>query len=504
MRSLGAVLAITVAVVTTGVLVVVTDGNPAFALAPVAAALALLGTFRLPLASLAGLLVFVSLVVDNPSERPGMGAFKSIVYAPGKLFYIALDASAGIPGLKLFGIELLFGLLTLLVLIRARNRPKHEPAPLRPASPLTTASMWAVAALLLLEVYGIATGGNARFSMLQLRALLFAVWLPFVLSHCFDQDRHADLVVKVILGAACVRAALGVYYWATLMRHGVVGEGDLGGGTYVMTHSDSVLAAVAVLYCFVRLYEQPSVRALLISGAVVPPIMFFMIVNNRRLAFVGLVLGVAAIYFAADRVLRRRVHLTVLACLPLLIGYVAAGWTSNATWARPVQTLRSVVVQEDASSATRGIENYNLILTLKQRPLLGWGLGHEYVEQVHANDISKFFEAYRYVPHNSILWLWTVGAVPGAFAVFALLAVGVFLAVRTHRCSSSPQARVLALLCVGGVIVYGVQAFGDMGLQSWMGALVLGTLLGFVGHASVRATAWPGACERREDTARER
>src|SRR5690606_31658915 len=100
---------------------------------------------------------------------------------------------------------------------------------------------------------------------------------------------------------------------------------------------------------------------------------------------------------------------------------------------RPVQVLKSVTDSSDSSSETRDIENYNLIVTARQKPILGSGLGHEYIEQVVAYDISAAFEAYRYVPHNSVLWLLGAGGLVGFSAIWALLLTGAFLAVRTYR-----------------------------------------------------------------------
>jgi len=52
--------------------------------------------------------------------------------------------------------------------------------------------------------------------------------------------------------------------------------------------------------------------------------------------------------------------------LPLVAVYAAAGWNSTSGVFKPVAMVRSVSSQEDSSSKTRDIENFNLIQTLKQ------------------------------------------------------------------------------------------------------------------------------------------
>ena len=55
---------------------------------------------------------------------------------------------------------------------------------------------------------------------------------------------------------------------------------------------------------------------------------------------------------------------------------------------RAAATLRSMGSSEDSSTQTRDIENFNLIHTLKQHPVLGSGFGHEYIELVQADRVD--------------------------------------------------------------------------------------------------------------------
>ncbi len=476
------------AAVATGLLAAFTNGNIVIVLTPLVVVAAGAWMLRASLGAVAALVLFAAVLFDNVAERPGMGLYQTPLYAPGKLLYSALEYTLKVPGMKLFGIEALLGLLIVLVLVRGPLRSEARCA--RPAKGLVVFCMIAGATVLAWAAYGIARGGNLSFSMLQFRPLLMAVSLPVLWGLCFRRHRSIHLVLGAFTIAAFVRACFGIYYWAVIVRHGVKGPVSLGSGTYVMTHSDTVLAVVVLITCIVMVYERPSVRAFLYSGVVFPVVMFGVIVNNRRLAIVALVMALFFIYIVADRFLRRRVHLTLAALAPVFVMYVMAGWGSTAVWAKPVQTIKSVTEAKDSSSQTRDVENYNLTVTMKRHPIAGSGFGHEYVEFVKMHDISDAFEGYRYVPHNSILGLFGFTGMFGFAGIWLAFLAGVFFAARTYRFARTEAERLLCLVTVGGVVTHGVQSFGDMGLHSWLGALTVSPLIGLVGVAAVRTGAW--------------
>jgi hypothetical protein len=129
---------------------------------------------------------------------------------------------------------------------------------------------------------------------------------------------------------------------------------------------------------------------------------------------------------------------------------------------------------------------------LKQNPINGSGFGHMYLELVHAFDISAIFEAYRYVPHNSILWFWGVGGVLGFTAFWMFMSIGSFLAARLIRYAENNRQRVMGMTSLAAVCAYGSQCYGDMGLMSWMGALIVASSLGATASLAAKVGAWEG------------
>ena len=167
---------------------------------------------------------------------------------------------------------------------------------------------------------------------------------------------------------------------------------------------------------------------------------------------------------------------------------VGFGTHSQSIAFKPVSMIDSVLFQRDASSSTRDIENFNLLVTLRARPLIGWGFGHPYIESVRAYDISTFFAQYRYLPHNSFLGLWAFCGPIFAAGYFLLPVVAIFYAVGATRRSRSPLLRSSAAWAVCAVIAYLVQGWADIGLQDWTAVVCAGVGFG-IGGALPRLTA---------------
>jgi len=73
---------------------------------------------------------------------------------------------------------------------------------------------------------------------------------------------------------------------------------------------------------------------------------------------------------------RKLARLAVYSLLPLLL-YGRVGWNSQSAVFSPVQKVRSMVdADRDASTLWRDLENFNLISTYADNPVLGSGFGH--------------------------------------------------------------------------------------------------------------------------------
>jgi O-antigen ligase len=220
--------------------------------------------------------------------------------------------------------------------------------------------------------------------------------------------------------------------------------------------------------------------------------MVALVLNNRRIAFVSLVASLFVLY----TMLHGRVKLWAtrvgIFLLPLACLYLLAARTHTTGIFKPGAQLMSVSEQTDGSSRTRDIENYNLIQTIKPNPLIGTGWGHEYREMNRAYNISQIFAQYRFIAHNSILWLLSIGGVVGFALVWMQIVVGVFLSTRSYRFARDAHERTAAASMIAILICYVVQAWGDMGTQGGAPTLLLACALAGSGKLARATGAWPG------------
>jgi hypothetical protein len=222
--------------------------------------------------------------------------------------------------------------------------------------------------------------------------------------------------------------------------------------------------------------------------------------NNRRIAWVGLgAVFLAVCALARPGPARRALARVAIFGLPLFLAYLAAGWGSEAGAFKPVASLRTIVASDqrattgaDSSTRAREIENFNLSRTLRQHPW-GTGLGHEYEEVVKGPDIAQDFAQYRYIPHNSVLWMLSVGGPVGFFLLWSLFATGIYLAARAHRLARSADERMAALAAISAQLLFLIQAFGDMGTQNWSTTWLVAAALTVSGKLAIATGAWPSA-----------
>lgn len=444
-------------------------------------------------------LMFLALVVESPMERPFSGEWTSPWSVLGKLLFENLHKLTHIPVLRVSGIELGLLALVALVLVRKAWRLKVDPPQLDSPTPLRQALLVGFFALLFLEAWGVARGGDFKQSLFQMRTLLFTVLIAYLGLYALRGPKDVALVGRMLVLAAVWRTLLGAYFFYFVARpKGVLPP-------YVTTHTDTVLFALGLMVLLARWWEAPTARHLFEAVVVGGVILFGVYLNDRRLAYVTIGGGAMAMFLIAPwNRAKRFVTRAFVMGLPLFLGYVAVGWNSSASFFKPVRTIHSIVApppawernEEDSSTEFRFLENFNLVQTWRARPLLGSGFGHEYDEVVRLPDISKFMPDYRFMPHNEILFLWSIGGLLGFTAMFLYLAVTAFFAVRGYHAAVRPVERAMMLVGFAAVIAYLNQVYGDMGNDSYTSAMTIGPLVALVGQVAMSSGGWTEAKQR--------
>lgn len=471
---------------TAGLLAV--TGDPRLAVLPLAAIAVTYALFATPLRFL---LIGYSTMAWMVSLLPRLLSgrletwWKSPMYPVYLFLSDNLSKTTGIEALRLSGSEALYLCILFLLLLRWLTRPS-VPAPRTAGARILIASLWvSFAAVVWLEVWGLAHGGDFRQSLWQFRALF---WLPVLVTlfgYSLEGPRDFPLVVYAMTVAACVKIGFGLFYMITIAWPNAYAPESMTG------HEDSPLFVAVTLAWLAAWIHRPRLRTLPLTLLVVGWVLIGMVVNNRRIAFVELAVGLLFLYLFLGGPVKRLTNRALLVLLPAVALYLAVGMSRPRGIFKPAALIMSVSKQTDGSSLTRDIENFNLIQTLKPVKVLGSGWGHEYNEVVKADDISKYFAQYRYVAHNSILWLLSIGGIVGFTLLWMPVSIGVFLAARSYRFAANPLERTAAITGLAILSSYVVQSWGDMGTQGAFSGLVVAWGLATVARLATHTGAWP-------------
>lgn len=478
---------------------VVGNGNILIALAPLATVLALWMMWVAPLRKPLMILVFLGLALDKPGDTQGM--WQSPVAGLGQLLIRNLNKTVDVPALTVSLLVVLLGYLLLIRIHRSVARPqRREPGNQVPARPMLASLAASFLTALGLCAYGLARGGDAKMCKIQLQVFIPLLLISYLLSVSLRGLKDYKTVAMLVVAAACVKAVMAV--WIRLTLPVVFGEypGQLG---YATSHGDSMLFACAVGILVPFFFERPIRRHAPVLILTTPVLVAGMIANNRRLVWVEL----AACFLVLlamnprSRATRALSRLVVYA-VPLILIYGAAGWSSNSRVFAPVRLVRSVGDADfDRSTFYRDSENYNLVYTFRANPLLGTGFGHPFEEAVKLDDISRNFQEWRYLPHNSILGLWAFAGAFGFTGLWSAFVVGLMLAARSYAHARSPAYRAAASASMAAIVVYTIHCWGDIGFTEPSSIFLVGSALAIAGQLASSTGAWPEGPRR---TARSR
>jgi hypothetical protein len=348
-------------------------------------------------------------------------------------------------------------------------------------------------------LWGWMRGGSAYNAYYQLWRFLVALLVAAVLLSVVRTSRHLKALGITLMMAALVRATLVIYfYWAHVyeqVRPDLISEGTclLWPPPHMTTHDDSLLFVAGSLTAISWALASGKPRAWIAGILVSAHLSYAMILNNRRLAWIELLLVLALAYLVLPRgKVHRRVSQVLLVGVPVVLLYFVVGWDRPGAVFAPVRALSTAGSNEDASSLARLEEIRNLLYTLttEGNPLLGtgWGQPYQKVTSVYANFGPEWWQ-YRYLPHNSLLGMAVFGGLVGIFGMWLVVPVAAFLAIRGYRGSTRAvdRAAAMAALCI--LPAYGAQCYGDIGLQSLTCGLILAVALAVAGKVS----AWGGA-----------
>jgi hypothetical protein len=436
--------------------------------------------------------VLLSLALDAKDEGPWDSPLASL----GKLLATNVNKTIPIPALVLPGVAFI---LLFLLFIHAHRGLAHLSIDRRDRAPSADVFPWTLllsgGTVMLVFLDGMRTGGDGQMAKIQVQSFIMMLVVAYLTAVSFRGMRDYRALGVVIIVAAVIKSVMAMYVAAIAPTTGLYTDGEL---QFAITHGESLLFAAAAVLLLVRLAESPSARTLAAVVVILPIIVLGMSANNRRLVYVEVAVALLLYWMVSRRSdFKRLVARTLLAALPLILVYVAAGWNSHSKIFAPVKIFRSVEDSNvDHSTLYRDLENYDLLATIRFNPVFGPGFGHPFAEVVKLPDIS-FFREYRYMPHNSLLGLWAFCGPMGFTGLMLALVAGMYLAAIAYRAAPTGAERTAAFMCLGMIVIYLVHCWGDIGFTERKAIYLLGPALGIAAQLAATTGAWPARPRRR-------
>jgi O-antigen ligase len=130
-------------------------------------------------------------------------------------------------------------------------------------------------------------------------------------------------------------------------------------------------------------------------------------------------------------------------------------------------------------------ENYDLKFTVSQDPLLGFGFGKAFFQPQLLPDLTVGDPAFggnpfRYVPHNTIYWIWMRLGYPGFFALWYLFGVVVIRGCLIARRLRDPYLQLVAIYIVAITFIEVFVAYSDYQLFTFRTVIYFGMLMGIL------------------------
>lgn len=358
-----------------------------------------------------------------------------------------------------------------------------------------------LASIAITFLWGLMNGGGAYEAYYQLWRFMVALLLGYLLPVVLRTGREFRALAVTILIAALIRGTLVMYfYWAHV-------RGRITGLEYMTNHDDSLLFVSAILIVGSWALIKGGNGTWTIASFISLYLFYAMALNDRRIAWMELAMAVVVIYvLMGASPLRRRINRWMIVLAPILLVYMVVGWGREGAIFAPIRSFSTVGSNADLSSLARMEEDVNLLYTMSiaGNPLLGtgWGIPYQKLTSYWNNYAAEWVLAF-YTPHNSLLGLAVFSGLVGILGIWLVVPMAAFLAARGYARSTHPIYRAAAMVAAGILPAYSVHCFGDIGLQSFAGGLILGVALGTAGKVAALAAA-PAAPDEASGQARSR
>lgn len=354
------------------------------------------------------------------------------------------------------------------------------------AKPVEKAIWITIGTLVLWALYGALRAGSVLDMRLQLHTIVAMLLTALMQLRVFQTREHYRMLGKTIVYAALFRFAMMFTFYVTVMRSLTVPVET------VTDHGDLILFVTAIVIVVANAIHARSRKSTWRAVAVTALMLWCIQINNRRLAYVGLVGAVVIIVSLIWTSQLRRKLLRYLKIVgPIAALYLAIGWSHPTGIFKPLASLQSASDVNNPLTQSRILEDMGLIVTLQTNPLVGVGFGQKYTEISTTYSVSQYFPQYRYVPHNSVLALVAFTGAMGFAGIWMIFPITVYFSARSYTFAKLPIDKTISMVALCEVIIHTNQMWGDIGILAPQGLVVMSGAIAAAARVAVFTGAWP-------------
>ncbi len=330
-------------------------------------------------------------------------------------------------------------------------------------------------------VNGLATGGDFKLSLQEVRAQFYFCTAYFMAVNLIRSQKQ--ILTLWWMAAVCISIKGALYTFRRYVTIAGQPLPDQGVGS----HEEAYLFVIFMLLLIVMSFSKdPAFRTLKTYLLLNTPVVLLgYLATNRRAGTAAMLIATPLMLVAAFRAFPRyRRTIAIIGIAAGILGplYYGAFKNSESAIAQPARALRSNFQpdERDASSnAYRDAENQNQMATIRLSPLQGYGYGKRMLHAVPIADISNTYEWWDLLPHNQILWVWmrtgTVGFVAFWTMMCAMIIHCCHIARDEDTSSIGRTHAVFSLAILISLLIFGLL---DLQLSNFRSMLIAGFWIG--------------------------
>jgi hypothetical protein len=388
-------------------------------------------------------------------------------------FFRSLSTGAGLSGIYINPVELVIAAIAIIWVIKSAAERRLG----MPRSYLAAGVATLLALVAAQEAHGLASGGDFKASLWELRPWLYIGLLYLLASQLHSRRGTIVGLLWVIVIGTGLKGVEGCIVY--LQVHNYYPR-----PSNILEHEESFFFGIYILLTVCLWLFGFKGRLRIVAAALLPFVVVADLANHRRTAWVIVAIGAAIILAAAwyRFPARQRWKVQAIALVAVAAGaaYLPLFWNGSGTIAQPARAVRSAIdpsKRDAASDLYRIIEDFNLGTGIKNSTPLGVGFGRVLIQYEANADISKLDPTIIYEPHNGLLYVWLRLGFVGAVGFWWLIGAAVLSASRLAR-GPDAELAVFGILVILALGAYVVQGDLDQGVVSLRIGVLMGCLLG--------------------------